>query len=37
MTVSGSTQAPLPFTGLLALAMLSLATFEILRASLGEP
>ena len=33
----GSALAPLAFTGLLALAMVSLATFETLRASRVEP
>ena len=37
MVVPGSTLGPLAFTGLLALAMLSLATFETLRASRVEP
>jgi low temperature requirement protein LtrA len=37
LIVLGSTLAPLAFTGLLALAMLSLATFETLRASQVEP
>ena len=37
LVVLGSNLAPLAFTGLLALAMLSLATFETLRASRVEP
>ena len=37
LVVLGSNLAPLAFTGLLALAMLSLETFETLRASRVKP
>ncbi len=37
LVILGSTLAPLAFTGLLALTMLSLATFETLRASRAAP